>query len=657
MKRKIWALLLGLAMLPTVVLPVAAETSTPTVTNLYTLDFENADTSKAVAATDKELFATWLPSGFDASLMTVANGGDSWQYAVVSEAPSNSGNALKFISTAKPSSGNKYLEMKTPTAKDDYSDISTGANGAAILSFDYYANGRGQFIKAGRVLGEEDGVINEINLQEFIRIDNAGEDGRGAIKMFGDKANIVGYVPLNDSKWHKFNLIATSDNKYSIIVDGDTIVDFTEITYYTAPFRGWSNLRFYNNAALNSGNVERYMDNISYDVMKNVDFSAPAFSLSHSDKYIEKYFSLNGSADPVIYAKPETKIADFVGGLKVNEFNVNSGTATVLDADGNDISKTDKTLVDAAKLKVKSGVLGIVKEYPVVTTTSTESTVEAMNNGTVITETGDDNDKLVVVNSRVEAVGGISGKAADDYALKLIPTTTTKDETTGEETVSDTLNSNGYLDYNIQKGSVVSEKANMPMTFEFSAYTEGAEGVADIEMKAKAGDIARIRLELGTGKVLDAAKNERVAAYKVGKWNRFAISVYPNSMTYVVYVNGEKAYTKEITEDSASRFMQRIRLRAKYMGESDMILFDDVKLTYGAYEYTQAPPTFADLGDKFELGKDAVTLYPHRGVLVSDVIKMANANGFKNAKVYTDANYFWDLKWLTEGIISYEGTI
>ena len=154
MKRKIWALLLGLAMLPTVVLPVAAETSTPTLTNLYTLDFENADTSKAVAATDKELFATWLPSEFDASLMTVANGGDSWQYEVVSEAPSNSGNALKFISTAKPSSGTKYLEMKTPTAKDDYSDISTGANGAAIKRIAVTLDGK-ETVFEGDLLSEE----------------------------------------------------------------------------------------------------------------------------------------------------------------------------------------------------------------------------------------------------------------------------------------------------------------------------------------------------------------------------------------------------------------------------------------------------------------------------------------------------------------------
>lgn len=634
MKRKIGALLLGLAMLPTVVLPATAETATPTVTNLYTLDFENADTTKAVTATDKTLFATWLPAGFDSSVMTIANGGETWQYQAVSDAPSNAGKALKFISTTK-ATGKQYLEMKSTgmTAdypSGDYEKISTGENGAAVISFDYYANGKGQFIKAGRVLGEVEGAIEEIELQDLIRINNDG-----TTRFFNVITDYT--VPINDNKWHKFNFIHTSDNKYAVIVDGNVVVDFDENTVYTAPFRGWRELRFYNNAALNSGTVERYMDNISYDVMRNVDFTAPEVSISHSNKDIDKYFSLNGSAEPTIYAKSTLKIADFVDGLSVKEYNLTGGTVTVLDIDGNDITAdTDKTMADAAKVKVVTNTLGLTKEYPVVTATSTEPTVETMNNGTVITETGDDNDKLVVVSSRVEPVGGIAGKAADDYALKLIPTTTTTDETTGEKTVSDTLKTNGYLDYNIQKGSVVSEKANMPMTFEFSAYAEGKDGVADLEMKGKAGDIARVRLEFGTGRVLDAAKTKKIATYNVGKWNRFAVTVYPNSMTYDLYVNGVKIATEEITEDSASQYMQRIRLRAKYMDETDMVLFDDVKLTYGAYEYTQAPAAFADLGDNFELGNDAVTLYPHPGTLVSDVIAMANANGFEDVKVYTD---------------------
>ena len=643
MKRKLWAILLGLAMLPTSALPAMAEESAaPTVTNLYTLDFERADTSKSVSATDKGLFATWLPNGFDSSLMSIGNGGDRWTYGAVSDAPSNNGKALKFTSTAKPSAGNKYLEMKSTGMTDeypsgDYAKISTGGSGAAVLSFDYYANGKGQFVRAGRVLSEGDGNIQEVESQNLIRIDN---DGKLRLFATSGSDNPLGTVPINDNKWHTFKLVSTSDNKYEVIVDGAVILGFADNTVYknaNIKFRGWKELRFYNNAALNSGTIERYMDNISYDVMRNIDFTASAVSISHSNKDIDKYFSISGSAAPKIYAKPGLKVSDFVNGLAVKEYDLTNGTATVLDANGTDItSDTSKTMADAATVKVVTNTLGLVKEYPVVTATSTEPIVETINSGSPTIETTGGNDRLFAVDSRVEPVGGIAGKAADDYAIKLIPTTSTKDETTGDTTVADTLNTNGYLDYNLQKSSSLLEKANMPMTFEFSAYAEGKNGLADIEIIGKAGSVSNIRLEFGSGKVIDVPASQQVTSYKTGKWNRFAVTVYPNSMTYVLYVNGEKVYTKEIAADKASQYFQRIRLRTKYLDTTDMVLFDDVKLTYGAYDYTQAAPVFSALGNNFELGNDSVTLYPHSGVLVSDAIAMAKSNGFTYAKVYTD---------------------
>ena len=645
MKRKLWAILLGLAMLPTSALPAMAEESAaPTVTNLYTLDFERADTSKSVSATDKDLFATWLPNGFDSSLMSIGNGGASWTYGAVSDAPSNSGKALKFVSK-QYSLGNdkeRYLEMlstETRKSKDtdytqeDFSRISTGDNGAAVLSFDYYANGEPMFIKPGRALLQGTEGIEQANLQEFIRI-----DANGCMRMFGAAANAGPTIPINDNKWHTIKVVMTSGNKYAVIVDGEIKVDLTDTTYYSKPFRGWRELRFYNNRHYTkSKDVEYYMDNISYDVMRNIDFTAPAVSISHSNKDIDKYFSISGSAAPKIYAKPGLKVSDFVNGLAVKEYDLTNGTATVLDANGTDItSDTSKTMADAATVKVVTNTLGLVKEYPVVTATSTEPIVETINSGSPTIETTEGNDRLFAVNSRVEPVGGIAGKAADDYAIKLIPTTSTKDETTGDTTVADTLNTNGYLDYNLQKSSSLLEKANMPMTFEFSAYAEGKNGLADIEIIGKAGSVSNIRLEFGSGKVIDVPASQQVTSYKTGKWNRFAVTVYPNSMTYVLYVNGEKVYTKEIAPDKASQYFQRIRLRTKYLDTTDMVLFDDVKLTYGAYDYTQAAPVFSALGNNFELGNDSVTLYPHSGVLVSDAIAMAKSNGFTYAKVYTD---------------------
>ena len=619
MKRKILAALMCITMLPAVSFSAAAD-EIPEVINLYNLDFENADTSKATSEADAELFTTWLPNGFDASVMTIGNKADTHTYQAVSDTSDSNGSKVLKL-TSKASGSSKYLEMystgmTSDFPKDDSSKISIGDNGAAVLSFDYYANGAAIIVRPGRALTFQGGTITAENLQHFIFIKS-----NGVLNLFNTDTEIT--LPMNDNEWHTFSITVTSDNKYAVVADGEIKIDLTSFTYYTNPFRGWQELRFYNDHAEKKGTAaspfEQYMDNISYTVIRNIDFTSSSFSLTHSDKDIDKYFSLS---DNIIYAKPATTISDFVNGLSVKEFNMTGGTVLVLDEAGNDIKDVDgKTMADAKTIKVVTGVLGISKEYTVDTANSQEDNVTVINNGTTDITTDDTNDTLRLVNASVEALDGIGGKATDDKSLKIVPSTT----------------SHGYIDYNIQRDTTYLLKAHMPITLEYSMYASGNTAdtaLAGIEAISKAGNISIMNMAIGSGKVTDYInKQELGTVYKPNKWNRFAITVYPNSMTYDFYINGVKAHTGVVDTDKASEYIQRFRLRARYADADDLVAYDDVKLTYGAYEYNQEPITLSSSG-KFTVDDENITA---SAATLAETIQFVKDNGYEDARVYADS--------------------
>ena len=82
----------------------------------------------------------------------------------------------------------------------------------------------------------------------------------------------------------------------------------------------------------------------------------------------------------------------------------------------------------------------------------------------------------------------------------------------------------------------------------------------------------------------------------LGRWNRIAVKIIPQSRKFILYVNGEAF--NEISDTPLDRLT---RICFKVEGASDVcsFAFDDLKIRRGAFNYTEAAPVFEDKNGKF----------------------------------------------------------
>lgn len=564
MNKKIFSVLISASMLAAA-LPVAVTATEAEYSDVYNITFDKGVTSSGSKSPSADTMLAWVSDegytrGFGIS--STKPDGTSWslQNDVCPEGDSDK--ALKVISSSSSNAKDNYMGITTANFNSNFNSadkISCGKDGYTVVSFDFYTDFRTNIrLSAGRFWCDKAQAEGETETESLEEINTATNlmyvETDGDITLQGATVKTLDKDAYANT-WHNVKLVFRADNTYSAYLDGEPLIDDTTLNYGEGySFRGIRDLRLYN---INVGGQTstKYYDNLRYSVVTN----APQTTLVHSENNINRNFALS---DGFIFVNPELSVADFTDGLTAKYMSV-TADAVLLDSEGTALT-TDAKLKNATVLKI-TNALGLSEKYKVVSDTSSvtddPSVLTVAENGKISTVSKGkfwweySSDYYNKRGYKAELVDAFGGKATGDTSLKLTL-----------ETLTDESKSAAFLDiYPQNADDTAYTEYKAPVTFSYSLYL----GMDDIE-----------------GNSLQGRYNNAVYVTKgfvTNSWNRYAITVYPNSNEYKFYINGKLSGQGELTESIATAEKNRFRFRFQSATVGSYIVIDDIQAVYGVY--------------------------------------------------------------------------
>lgn len=625
-KGKMWLCAILSLVLCISAMPVMVS-ATGDLTDIFYLDFNNAPADSGSRSPSADTMQSWMPNGYTRGI-SISGSAANLIWGISNSAPDQEThrNVLRVSSNAAAETvSNNYMIFTFKNFQSKYNTpaaLSCEADGYADYSFDFYTDGetpiqlqlRWCIYEYTKVDGSTVTDWLEPASRPFINISKNGTldifNGRtGAFKSEGLVSN---------NTWHNLRVIITADSKYEVVLDGNIISPLKELdlppkdTTAGSDFklRGIDYIWLYNLSEKDSPST-KYYDNFRYSVGK----LSPV--LAHTNEKIAKYFAGNdGLSVPTVYAKPDTTVADFMNGLTAAYPGGKTVTCTLKDESGDDIeAASGAVMADAATLQMEvSG--GNTYEAKVITDAET---TEVLDNGLpgaygigfgqwIYTgQNGQD-------GYYAQSVPGLGGKDKEDNSVQISSAACEAEQGTN------------YFDLYLNgQATDRAAKGASPITLAFSLYTNRESNPVSLQLVGAPGFSANETLNFGT----DSAPSER--------WNRYAVSLYPNSNRYICYINGEKTNEGELSTVTAGLY-NKIRFVFKADGESDFYALDNVSLTAGAYEYAQKDIALTTESEVFQADNEAGTLKVLSDAAVENLFDYAGENGYTDVRVYTDSS-------------------
>jgi len=564
MNKKIFSVLISASILAAA-LPVSVTATEAEYNDVYNITFDKGIISSGTKSPSADVMLGWVSGeGYTRGFGLSSNkpDGTSWSLQNDVYPEGDSDKALKVISSSSSNVSDNYMGITTANFNSNFNSnekISCGKDGYAVVSFDFYTDFRTNIrLSAGRFWCDKAQAEGETETESLEEINTATNlmyvETDGDITLQGAKVKTLD-KEVYEKSWHNVKLVFRADNTYCAYLDGEPLIDDTTLNYGDGySFRGIRDLRLYN---INVGGQTstKYYDNLRYSVVTN----APHTTLVHSNNDINRNFALS---DGFVFVNPELSVADFMDGLTAKHMSV-TADAVLLDSEGTAL-QTDANFKDAAVLKI-TNALGLSEEYKVVadisSVTDDPDVLTVAENGGISTSNKGkfwwsySSDYYNKRGYKAELVDAFGGKATGDTSLKLTL-----------ENVTDESKSAAFLDiYPQNADDTAYTEYKAPVTFSYSLYL----GMDDIE-----------------GNSLQGRYNNAVyitRGFVSNSWNRYAITLYPNSNEYKFYINGKLSGQGELTESIATAEKNRFRFRFQSATVGSYIVIDDVQAVYGVY--------------------------------------------------------------------------
>lgn len=417
------------------------------------------------------------------------------------------------------------------------------------------------------------------NTKQLLKISKDGTE----VTAFG---NSVSNVTIQDEKWYKFNIVIKSGdnsaaaeeekNQYRLYIDNKLVSDgvFEPIGRGTATsyntFRGFCKFwftQFLGNKNYNGDPSSYYIDDIS---ISNHGLAAPAYTqptLSSGDIVEERY----NSSESLFRWVDE----------RVNFDNV------AWQCEGAEL----KRIPDTNYFRLESQNSGPV--YAKIIDTTREVVREAFNQGT-------ENREIEILSNATVALQethGVAGRADNDYSKHIV--TAGLDNIKGGE--GETLNYGAtYVHYNMPGGVGVTK----PLHVEYSVRALGKFDNVHLQLISQHDghdERKNVVALLGDGQIVDS-QNKVWGETKPGEWVKFGASLYTDTNTLEIRVNGKVLYTTQLWSDK-SYALTRFKIEQGYSAAaSDAEVIMDVD-DFSVYE--GALPNALKTGSTLSADKDS----------------------------------------------------
>lgn len=144
---------------------------------------------------------------------------------------------------------------------------------------------------------------------------------------------------------------------------------------------------------------------------------------------------------------------------------------------------------------------------------------------------------------------GVAGRAADDYSMRLITTNTTGAEDSASP----------YLQMVADGRNGIGTNTTMPFHTEISLQMTGDFRHVAMQFVSNQIDGKDERINVVTftpqGEVKDKTE-EVVGRYRIGEWVRIGVSIYPNTNTVELRLNGKKVSGQSLFENTARKVVR-----------------------------------------------------------------------------------------------------
>ena len=568
MKNKFLSKLISVAMLLSMaVVPVNADTAT--VNEVFNITF-NKGTLTSGSKQPSEAFRTsWIEAeGYTLGFGAVTSSIDGTSWKLVNDpvpAEGEEDDKALYVQSSSSSGSNNYMEMKTLGFNPKYAniaDVLCGENGYTEFSFDF----RTDFRTDMRMTTDRFWYQNEelYKNQSLLYVCTNGE-----IKLFDKVVKTLDTSTYAD-QWHNIKFVFKADNTYRAFLDNEPLNDWTSfaVDVEGGSIRGVRAFRIYNYCKAGQTS-KKYYDNFKYSFSNSAYVETPDPTptptveptptptpeptveptptpdpLTHSDNAVNRNFAVDKG---YLFVDPDMTVAAFEAGL--------NREGDVLDADGN--SLTDTTMANAATLKLAD----TGETLTIVTATNSASNdtgrITIEDNGGITKDGWSYSYKYLTDRGyKAEIVDAFEGKDSGDKSLKI----------TLEEPKELTYQA-AFLDfYPADDTNTAYTETDAPMTYAYSLYTHQV---------GQSGNSLQGRFD---------ATTYADGVYETDSWNRYAVTVYPNSKEYKFYVNGVLTATGELKASVLDTTDKRFRFRFQSATEGNYFVIDDIQTIYGVYK-------------------------------------------------------------------------
>lgn len=544
MKNKIISTLLSVTLLSSMAV-MAVNADEAKVNDVYNITFDKGTVSDEAKKPSADTMLAWVSGEGYTSGFSILNAVDSTSWSLQADpAPSadeSDDKAIKVISTPSSSVSNNYMSITTTRFNAAYGEqgkIVCGKNGYTEISFDFYNDFKTNIrLAAGRFWDQNGNEINKNTNLLYIYPD-------GRVLLQGEektKLNVGKYI----NTWHNIKLVFKADNTYRAFLDDEALIDWTTLDFDAGVSIGGINeLRLYNICTAGVTST-KYYDNLRYSFSTSEYVDSEPIELTHSDNEVNRNFVVD---EGYLFVDPAMTVADFKSGLSV--------AGDVIDAENNALADTEVMANAAAFKRADTG-----KTFAIIT--ETNSVLDEAGD-IVVTETGGisgaewsySSDYYNKRGYKAEVVDAFAGKDSGDKSLKITL-----------ETLTDASASAAFLDfYPADDADTAYTESNAPMTYAYSIYTH-QEGESGNSLQARFDDSTYAN-----------------GVFARDCWNRYAITVYPNSKEYKFYTNGILTAEGELNARVLDTAKKRFRFRFQTATVGNYFVIDDVETIYGVYE-------------------------------------------------------------------------
>ena len=551
MKNKILSMLLSVTMLSSMAVMSVNADETTSVNDVYNITFNNGTVSEPTSNPDGDTMLAWVSGegytrGF--SLSGTKSAGTSWslQADPAPAADETDDKAIKVISTPSANTTNLYMSINTAGFNSSYNDkakIVCGENGYTEIAFDFYSDFRTNIrLSAGRFWDQSGNEINANTNLLYIY-------PNGKILLQGAEVKTVDVEEYKNT-WHNIKFVFKADNTYRAFLDDEPLIDWTTLSFDEGVLIGGiKELRLYNICTAGETST-KYYDNLRYSFSTSPytepteEPTSPPIPLTHSDNSVNRNFAVS---EGYLFVDPNMTVEAFKAGL--------NKTGDVLDAQGIALAD-DAAMATAASFKVTDAE----EEYAVVPTINSvqndTGSIEVAENSAINCEWVYSSDYYNKRGYKAEIVDAFEGKESGDKSLKITL-----------ETLTDASSSAAFLDfYPADEEATAYTETSAPITYAYSIYTH---------QEGEGGNSLQARLDGST---------YANGVFETDSWNRYAVTVYPNSKEYKFYINGVLAGEGELNASLPETEKKRFRFRFQTATAGNYFVIDDVETIYGVYE-------------------------------------------------------------------------